>query len=242
MRSRNGSSNGAVFGGGRGVEVSEEASENEGELRDVGEPEYITVDVTAIPRRKVGRPRKSSPRPIRPITDFVPSYVRTPGPSIPNPFLRTTSDSVSSSRRNSRETLGPQQGQPSLKRGNSSRGGSASAVVRRDTECSFCEGGEESNKSGVPEELVSCAECGRSSESRFVQIGKDTRSSKRERFPDRRLRASNVQITPLSVAHPSCNDMSDEGLVETVKLYNWKCMECKKCEVCRKKGQQVSIS
>ena len=42
--------------------------------------------------------------------------------------------------------------------------------------------------------------------------------------------------------HPSCLDMRDPGLKEKVMTYNWCCIECKMCEICMVKGDDVSCS
>ncbi|GBE88242.1 hypothetical protein SCP_1300570 [Sparassis crispa] len=67
---------------------------------------------------------------------------------------------------------------------------------RREEECGYCQGDDAKNKDGVPEMMVSCADCRRS-------------------------------------GHPSCMDLSDIG--EVMRSYDWKCAECKNCEVCHEK-------
>jgi hypothetical protein len=42
------------------------------------------------------------------------------------------------------------------------------------------------------------------------------------------------------IGHPSC--MALETLGEVVRSYPWKCLECKNCEVCQEKGDDVSFS
>ncbi|KLO12769.1 hypothetical protein SCHPADRAFT_803855, partial [Schizopora paradoxa] len=39
--------------------------------------------------------------------------------------------------------------------------------------------------------------------------------------------------------HPSCMEIG-EVACETLLGYEWKCMECKTCEVCDEKGDDVS--
>ncbi len=41
------------------------------------------------------------------------------------------------------------------------------------------------------------------------------------------------------VGHPSC--MQLERLTDVVRTYPWKCIECKNCEVCQEKGDDVSL-
>lgn len=40
--------------------------------------------------------------------------------------------------------------------------------------------------------------------------------------------------------HPSCLQMESPQLIETIFGYKWNCMECKACEVCQIKGDDVS--
>jgi transcription elongation factor Elf1 len=44
-----------------------------------------------------------------------------------------------------------------------------------------------------------------------------------------------------SSGHPTCLDWDDSRLVKKVKSYNWLCQECKRCEVCDEKGDDVSF-
>jgi hypothetical protein len=41
------------------------------------------------------------------------------------------------------------------------------------------------------------------------------------------------------VGHPTC--MQLERLTDVVRTYPWKCIECKNCEVCQEKGDDVSL-
>ncbi|EIW84212.1 hypothetical protein CONPUDRAFT_51245 [Coniophora puteana RWD-64-598 SS2] len=40
--------------------------------------------------------------------------------------------------------------------------------------------------------------------------------------------------------HPSC--MQLEGVGDVFRSYPWKCIECKTCEICREKGDDVSCA
>jgi len=35
--------------------------------------------------------------------------------------------------------------------------------------------------------------------------------------------------------------MAMEGLVDVLRAYPWKCIECKTCEVCMERGDDVSL-
>lgn len=41
--------------------------------------------------------------------------------------------------------------------------------------------------------------------------------------------------------HPSCLEMTDPDMVEFVKGYDWECIDCKTCQECGSKGEEVSI-
>jgi len=86
-------------------------------------------------------------------------------------------------------------------------------------ECSFCQGHNGSNKVGDAELMVSCANCGRSGE--YIQ------------------HYDCLSNSLSSVGHPSC--LGIEGMADTVRSYPWYCIECKICEVCEKKGNEVCI-
>jgi hypothetical protein len=40
------------------------------------------------------------------------------------------------------------------------------------------------------------------------------------------------------VGHPSCMELGEVG--EVIRSYSWKCIECKTCEICQEKGDDVS--
>lgn len=42
-----------------------------------------------------------------------------------------------------------------------------------------------------------------------------------------------------SSGHPTCLDWDDMGLVRRVKAYAWLCQECKRCQICDEKGDDV---
>lgn len=59
---------------------------------------------------------------------------------------------------------------------------------------------------------------------------------------ERYVRVSLVEGLKLIVAsgHPSCLSMSSPNLRAEVKKYAWQCIECKVCEICVSKGDDVS--
>ena len=83
--------------------------------------------------------------------------------------------------------------------------------------CDFCLGdAAENKKTNAPEELVSCAECGRSGE--------------------RDLLCSTYvlcqQPSPCLLAgHPTCLQFTP-NMVISVRQYPWQCIECKCCTLC----------
>lgn len=42
--------------------------------------------------------------------------------------------------------------------------------------------------------------------------------------------------------HPSCLQMQTAKLIKAVRSYAWKCIECKTCEACQVKGDDVRLS
>lgn len=76
------------------------------------------------------------------------------------------------------------------------------------------------NKTGQEEQMVSCAECGRS--------GKLLSSPRCDsRFT-------------LALAHPTCLQLPEIGHI--MLSYDWHCADCKKCEICKQKGRAVSTA
>ncbi|EHB11048.1 Zinc finger protein DPF3 [Heterocephalus glaber] len=81
--------------------------------------------------------------------------------------------------------------------------------------CDFCLGGSNMNKkSGRPEELVSCADCGRS-----VQPGVLT------------WKGGCGEEQDVDTGHPTCLQFT-LNMTEAVKTYKWQCIECKSCILC----------
>ena len=89
--------------------------------------------------------------------------------------------------------------------------------VRREETCSFCRGDESQNKLNQPEILLTCHECGRSGT--FLDASRISE-----------------ELTPL-VGHPSCMQLT--RVTDVVHSYPWKCIECKNCELCQEKGDDV---
>lgn len=44
-----------------------------------------------------------------------------------------------------------------------------------------------------------------------------------------------------SSGHPTCLEWDDARLVKKVQGYAWLCQECKRCEVCDEKGDDVEF-
>ncbi len=44
-----------------------------------------------------------------------------------------------------------------------------------------------------------------------------------------------------SMGHPKCLDMTEE-MFQTAQAYDWMCMECKPCSVCKNLDGEVSLS
>ena len=61
-------------------------------------------------------------------------------------------------------------------------------------------------------------------------------SRNKEQVPEHMLSCSNCGRS----GHPSCLEIAH--ISDVVYNYSWECIECKKCEVCKEKGDDVSIS
>lgn len=44
-----------------------------------------------------------------------------------------------------------------------------------------------------------------------------------------------------SAGHPTCLDWEEMGIVRRVQAYNWMCQDCKRCEVCDTKEDDVRL-
>jgi hypothetical protein len=89
---------------------------------------------------------------------------------------------------------------------------------RKEEECGFCQGNDEKNKKGERELMVTCDECSRSGVSCILAV--------------------RLTIFILFVSgHPSC--MALDEVSNVIRSYPWKCMECKNCEICQEKGDDV---
>jgi hypothetical protein len=87
---------------------------------------------------------------------------------------------------------------------------------RREEECGFCQGNDSKNKQGEAEVMVSCEECGRSGASGVF---------------------SQLRRHLWFAGHPSCMELGK--VADVVRSYCWKCVECKTCEICQEKGDDV---
>lgn len=88
---------------------------------------------------------------------------------------------------------------------------------RREPECGFCEGNDKRNKQGKPELMHTCSECGRSGMFRLTLEG---------------------QLPNCLLGHATCMQLADAD-DQSMRSYDWKCTECKTCDVCELKGDDV---
>ena len=117
--------------------------------------------------------------------------------------------------------------------------------------CDFCLGdATENKKSGHPEELVSCADCGRSGwRRRLWLITRIVNSAPFLRvsdslflffgwwwsFPDFKFSFSFHVDAP---GHPTCLQFTPNMII-SVKQYRWQCIECKCCSLCGNSDNDV---
>lgn len=112
--------------------------------------------------------------------------------------------------------------------------------------CDFCLGDSKINKkTGQPEELVSCSDCGRSGTSdpgpglpqpapsaqgvRGLPVSSGCHSQPGSPcfFPI----AGCLSLDPSPTGHPSCLQFTPV-MMAAVKTYRWQCIECKCCNIC----------
>jgi ribosomal protein L44E len=106
-------------------------------------------------------------------------------------------------------------------------------AAKAEEECAFCEGTSSQNKvTNLPEVLISCVECGSSGEYKELMRA----------FSLAPLWLRRGHRTLSSVAgHPTCMKWGkNQRKIAVTKEYNWRCMECKTCEICSDKGDDVS--
>lgn len=96
--------------------------------------------------------------------------------------------------------------------------------------CDFCLGG--SKKTGCPEDLISCADCGRSGEAEPFSAPLGFRKADLITFPLHYL------LFSLS-GHPSCLQFT-VNMTAAVRTYRWQCIECKSCSLCGTSENDVS--
>lgn len=100
------------------------------------------------------------------------------------------------------------------------------------TYCDFCLGdASENKKSGQPEELVSCADCGRSGKA-SGPIDQSACSSTVTRHA--------LLFNFCFPGHPSCLQFTPNMII-SVKQYRWQCIECKCCSLCGNSDNDVSL-
>jgi hypothetical protein len=92
---------------------------------------------------------------------------------------------------------------------------------RKEEVCGFCDGDDTKNKEGQPELMITCDECGRSGNARSIYQFEHCADT-------------------LLPGHPSCMKLTEMG--DILRSYPWKCIECKNCEICGKKGDDVSLT
>ncbi|KAJ2941238.1 hypothetical protein O0L34_g3433 [Tuta absoluta] len=105
--------------------------------------------------------------------------------------------------------------------------------------CDFCLGDDRENKkTGTPEELVSCSDCGRSGHPTCLQFTANMIVSVRK------YRWQCIECKCCSVCGTSDNDVSNTSsssptclqftanMIVSVRKYRWQCIECKCCSVC----------
>ncbi|KAG5206862.1 hypothetical protein JEQ12_018435 [Ovis aries] len=100
--------------------------------------------------------------------------------------------------------------------------------------CDFCLGGSNMNKkSGRPEELVSCADCGRSvfllSVPMMLEPVMTSFLIHELKCILAVLKAGAISLPVL--CHPTCLQFT-LNMTEAVKTYKWQCIECKSCILC----------
>jgi len=111
--------------------------------------------------------------------------------------------------------------------------------------CDFCLGDSKINKkTGQPEELVSCSDCGRSGKGGRVlrPAGVAGPSSRRSRGfgLGAGCRAALTRVPAVSAGHPSCLQFTPV-MMAAVKTYRWQCIECKCCNICGTSENDVSV-
>lgn len=101
--------------------------------------------------------------------------------------------------------------------------------------CDFCLGDSKINKkTGQPEELVSCSDCGRSG-TRPPPGAKGSPST--PAFC--RRRPGDAPLLP-PAGHPSCLQFTPV-MMAAVKTYRWQCIECKCCNICGTSENDVRV-
>lgn len=91
---------------------------------------------------------------------------------------------------------------------------------RREKNCGFCQGSDERNKEGVPEAMLSCSNCGRSGRRHYHHV-----------------KPNQLILICTFIGHPTCLDIVE--ILDTVLTYQWTCIECRACEICHDKGDDV---
>ena len=107
--------------------------------------------------------------------------------------------------------------------------------------CDFCLGDVYENKStGYPEELLSCADCGRSGTYCFVGSEPQLDTFFYRFTCTYVVLCTNVFCYMFDLGHPSCLQFTGK-LTESVKKYKWQCIECKSCTLCGTSDNDVRL-
>lgn len=114
--------------------------------------------------------------------------------------------------------------------------------VQMDPNCAFCQGTTEKGQHGSPEVLLGCAECGSSGElsTRAKTESRILQACMSEQSRHRRATRLTCSTPRRCAGHPSCMRWGrNTRKVAVAQEYDWRCMECKTCEIC--KGNDVSV-
>lgn len=108
--------------------------------------------------------------------------------------------------------------------------------------CDFCLGDSKINKkTGQPEELVSCSDCGRSGISSPGPVRPLPAPSGSHSQVPSLLPVFGSLIRSLSpTGHPSCLQFTPV-MMAAVKTYRWQCIECKCCNICGTSENDVRV-
>lgn len=107
------------------------------------------------------------------------------------------------------------------------KSGGNNKSANRSPYCDFCLGDEVSNKSGQPEILISCSDCGRSG-IYFTVL-----------FYYFVVLTDYIYIFNF-IGHPTCLQFT-ANMIISVGKYRWQCIECKCCSICGTSDNDVRL-